>query len=710
MLINKILFGVILVFAGWQTFSFLKRRNEFGPWRTAAVLLLKFGWIAILMIILFMPLRSRSREETITPLKVVLDGTESYRMPGTSFRDRYSRSVDMLKGEPGEELSRRFDITFYQLTADGLEPFESIDRLRPPERDGVTPLNAALESLAAQESRTPILLFSDGLDTADGIPPKTVACPEGIGPVYAVEFPYRPRPRILFSSIRYETKIYRSALWNCDVEIIGWWDSPAQVELLYNGRVIGVEFLPLLEDPGEKVMSLRVTFSHHFENLGPGRITLRILPGPNVLMSPPFQAAVDILPPRVRKVWFITFNPGIDAVFWRRSLRSLPSVELVSTAVKNPVEADHRSWGYQESERGREYLRLEDMTDLDQYDLIMIHGPGPGYYPTLFWGSVAEYLESGGAVVHLSACGPTVSCGEGSFFLNPTTPLYEAEEDTDLGDWPFDLLNLLPVEITGRSSGSPEFNPSGFLPICRYNDDAVQVLLRHPTLKSARGAYPIFARIFSEKGVLTNWFALDTWRTALQPGGSEILRKLIHWIMDQTDPRSPSPVKVEPDNHWLATGREYEMKIYPYRDQGNLKEISADITGPGVKYISSRVTGYERSIEWVPAKDGDYTVRILDSAKDEVQSETYQSDGTWVEWAYPELDHDLFVHVLSATGGGLIDSGSFDIDQIDDTRIAYLDTGSFHNNKPVWDRWWIFSLLAASMLGEWAIRRKLGLA
>ena len=710
MLINKILLGAILVCAGWQTYSFLKRRNEFGLWKTVSVLLLKFGWITILMIILFLPLRSRSRVETITPLKIVLDGTQSYRLPGIASRDRYSQSVDMLKGELGEELSRRFDITFYQINADGLEPLESIDRLCPPERAGVTPLTAVLESLADHEPQTPILLFSDGLDTAEGIPPKTVACPEGIGPVYAVEFPYRPRPRILFSSIRYDTKIYRAALWNCDVEIIGWWDSPAQVELLCDGRVIGARFLPLLEDPGEKVMISQVTFSHHFNNLGPGRITLRILPGSNVLTSAPFQAAVDILPPRVRKVWFITFNPGIDTVFWRRSLRSLPSVELVSTAVKNSVEAEDRSWGYQETDSGREYLRLDDMTDLNQFDLIMIHGPGPGYYPPLFWGRVAEYLNSGGAVVHLSACGPTVSCGEGSFYMNQTSPLYEMEEDVDLGDWTFDLLDLLPAEITGRSTGSPEFNPSGFLPIRRYNEDAVQVLLQHPTLKSARGAYPIFARIFSEKGVLANWFALNTWRISLQPGGSEILRKLIHWIMDQTDSRSPSPIKVEPDNHWLATGREYEMKIYPYRDRENLKKLSADIQGPGVKYIRSRVSGYETSIEWVPFKDGHYTMRILDSEKDEVQSERYQSDGTWLEWAYPELDHDLFASVLSATGGGLIDSGSFDIDQINDTRIAHLDTGSFHDNEPVWDRWWLFSLLAASMLGEWAIRRKIGLA
>ena len=716
MLLHKLLLAAIICLAVWHTFSLLRRRKELGVWKLMASILLKYGWISILLIILFMPLRSRSEEEKASPLTLILDGTQSYRLPGTETRSRYARAIDLLKKGLWDDLSDRFHISAYQLTANGLDPFDSPGDLTVPEDAALTPLNSAMESLVQRDAKIPVLLFSDGLDTTKGIPPETVSFPEGTAPVYGVRFPYSPRERALFSAVRHDQAVWRGAPWKLEAELTGSWERPVTVELLLDGEVIDSQSVTPLEEKKEKGGRSTLSFEHCFKKLGTKKISLRITADPDILTSRPYETEIDILPIPARKVWFITCNPGTDAVFWRRSLRSLTSVELTSTTIYNLKAKEDELWAYQETERGREYLRIEDMPDFDQFDLVMLHGPfDPSVQP--FWRMLNKFNFAGGGCVNITGLTPWWTYTgygeteelEGNNYTKKGDYIFEMEEDLSIGNKPFNLVDLLPNEIVEGASKDLESNPSGFLPINLYKPEALEVILEHPTLKSAYGVYPLFMRKAKGKGFETDWCPLDTWRMAIQPGGADIHRKLVQWIMDQTAPQYSSPIDVRPADRWLAVENQYDLELIPYRDKANFKEIRPQIDGPEPRVIRADISDCETKIEWVPGAPGNYTMRILDKDGEKIQTETWQAGEHWLEWACPEMDEDKFASALEGTGGRLIEGSSFSVDDIlpPPHKLKEIPLAEM---EPLWDKWWLFTLLAALMLGEWATRRAAGLA
>lgn len=715
MLLHKLLMGAIICCAAWHTFSLLKRRKELGLWKLAAALLFKYVWIAILIIIICLPLRSRSNEETALPLTLILDGTQSYRLPGTEGQGRYALAVDWLKKGQWDNLSGRFDISAFQLTADGLDLFESPEDLTPPANAGRTPLNDAMESLQAQTCSTsgvdhgPVLLISDGLDTEKGLPPRVVSFPEETGPVYGIRFPYSPRSRALFSSVRHDQAVWRGAPWKLDIDLAGSWDQTVTVELTVDGEVIDSKPALPREENKEKNGRTTLSFEHRFKELGTKTISVRIIADPDSVTSMPYKAEVDVLPLPARKVWFITANPGIDAVFWKRSLRSLTSVELTSTTIFKLKAKGDELWAYQETERGREYLTLYDMPDLEQFDLVIMHGPGMGRKNQTLYERINEFLKEGGSLARVATIGPVHTYswlgdkpGNGELIL-------EMEEDISLGDKPFNIIDILPEEIGEGASRDLEFNPSGFIPIRLYKKEACEILLWHPTLKSAYGPYPLFKRKFDNKGIETSWYSLNIWRMAIQPGGADIHRKLVQWIMDQTHPQYTSPLAVKPENRILTAGTEYSMELIPYRNKDELKEIRAEIEGPEPNITRTAVYDYETKIDWIPRAPGTYTMRILDKDGKEIQTETLQADEHWLEWACPQMERDTFAATMEATGGKLIDASYFSVDDILLPSPAPEEV-SLAEMEPLWDKWWLFLLLAAFMLGEWGTRRATGLA
>lgn len=698
----KIILAAIIVLAARHILVLFGKRKELGPGKVLAIAALKAGWIAALLTIVLMPARPIGEREEKPRMILLLDGTESYRFPGADTPGRYARALEWLRRGAWEDLAARFDLSAYQLSGRGPARFESLEDISLPPEGGVTPLDSALETLVRAGAGAPIVLLSDGLDTSRGLPPRTFSPPPGGPPLYLVEFPYRPRERVLFTAIRHDRAAWRGAPWKIAAELAGSWRSPVEVELLAGGEVVESRRIPEARE-GEPARTT-IEFRRRFRTLGDKPVGLRIAAGPEAVIGREYRAAIDIRPLPARKVWFVTFARNVDSIFWRRTLRSLTSVELTSTTVYRPEARIGELWAYQETEEGRQYLAAEEMEELGRFDLVIVHGSPPVDPVHPFNRGLRRYLEGGGCSVRAAASPPWRPGRESG-----EEEVFAPAADPGLGDAPFNLAARLPGEIAPGASPDPRFNPAGFRAVEISRPEAVEVILSHPTLRSLHGPYPLFVRRAAGRGIVTDFFPLDTWRMAVGPGGADIHRRLVQWIMDQTAPQYPSPYHLTPPDRLLAAGLEYEFRLVSRRERARYRDPRPVIEGPAARIIAASSDGFEAAVRWIPETPGLYTLSVFNPDGEEIQREDFRVEGEWLEWAYPAADRSDLAAAVEAAGGGLIPAAAFNPED-----ILYVsgepEVVNLAATEPVWDRWWLFLILTACLLGEWAVRRGAGLA
>jgi hypothetical protein len=569
--------GAFMLVLTWRSL----RRGGRWPWR-AALLAMRALAVTVLLLVLLRPHRVIERRELIRQRLVVLaDASLSMDLP-SGMEDHSRRELLALRlgGAGGliDRLRSDFDLRFVEF-GDGVREAQPDLLSRPVHAapapssiGGRTDLRGALDAVRLEhggEALSGVLLLSDGMDTElpdDAARRRELLLPS-VQRLRAPVFAFCPAaPEALLdagiTSLRYSAIAFVRQPWEVTVEIVvvGRAEGILTV-LLRRGRNV-VQMRRVQLEPGRSTYS--VPFSFTPARAGETMLTVEVqpLPGETCVANNYAGLVLSVVRDRIR-VLHVAGRPSWDVRFLRRTLKQMPTVDLVSFFIlrdmlDDPGPPTRESYvnliPFPTDELFTRELRTFDVVIFQNFSYELFQ-PYPGAFVP-FLQNIHRHVRSDGAgFVMLGGDRSFDLAGYGMTPLAGILPtrLEGGAGEVDLTSFRAELTDLgtrhpitriEPAEDRNAAlwDAMPELHGCHVLPDLR---PGAVVLLEHPGIERGGRRLPIVAIAEVGQGRSMAVATDEVWRWAFEAAGAGLGNRLylrfwnntLRWLVHELEDR-----------------------------------------------------------------------------------------------------------------------------------------------------------------------------
>ncbi len=743
MQLAALLAGAALVFA-----AFTYRRMRPGPSGGAE----RYRWlpptlrtlaIAVLVLCLLQPALVLS---TVVPQEsfvgILIDDSGSMAMPDEDAAEDGTRGGavrEALSGEPGsllELLEQRFQVR--QLAfGRGTERIESGDQLRFARAD--SRIGEALVAASDELAGLPlagIVLLSDGADSAPaelgdallalkaaGTPVHSVGLGrEGLEKDVEVSRVVAPRRVLQGSTVEVEVTLSQTGFGGRSVNL----------EVEDDGRIVNVE--PVTFPRRSSAVTARVMFAASDSGAREFRFRVAEQPGEGLILNNERIALVEVTD-RKEKIFFFEGEPRDESKFLRRAVQFDENLHVVSMT----RQAANKFYGINFDEDTKRFdgfpTRRED---LFEYQGIILGSMEASFFTHDQMRMLVDFAaQRGGGVLLL---GSRRSFSEGGFAGTPVaelSPLVLYDVETPSGEARPELIHDLVLELTAQGRAHPatllrddraESNDLwSTLPRLSAYQRATEVKAGATALLSAETPMlrePLVALAHHRigRGRAIAFTPHDSWHWQMSADipledqtHERLWRQMLRWLVSYV----PDQVEVETDRDRFEPGSTVTLRAM-VRDAAfrevNRAQVTATIELP---------SGDEAFVplDWSVERDGEFVGTFVTGERGHYKVEVdATSEGELLgvatsRFTVDTLNEELFGaarrdsvlgRIADETGGR-----QYELDEmerlVEDLSVSREGT-TVREARDLWDMPILFLLLVALLGGEWAVRRRLGMA
>lgn len=672
------------------------------------------------------------------PFAIVVDVSGSMTMGGA--RSRLARSTGILAAgrEAIDDLAAKHRIEWYAFGKDAV-PVKGPGSLKGSAADGAaSDIRAALIDVARpdrDDRPSGILLLSDGADTSDGRDPRDTSWASDLDvPVNAIPITSSGRTRDLaITGVKVDKFAFSRSATPMVVEIkgIGIDEEEVEVSLWQSGSMVRHEKAILVGGEGEAKFSV--------QPIDTGRqvmtFTVPVPEGDEIPANNVAHAQFEVIRDKFR-ILHLAGRPSWDQRFLRETLEAWPRVDLVSFYVLRTP--------YQSSTLGSSGLALIPFpttqlfeNHLDEFDLVIMQDLEPSEVGLdSYLDEISKWVEGGGGLVvmgGLKTFGPSAMGKEPFSKILPVsllpagTPANRIAEETpfrleltEAGErHPLTYLDDRADRSEARWKSTPRLD--GMVKVARLTEGAI-TLACHPSIKVDDGPAPLIAVKDSGEGRSMTLMTDSTWRlrfTGPMQGGQvdtyeKFWRRTVSWMT--RDPQLDR-LRLEVSPSAVKTGEKVSIEIGLLDEAylpGKSEEVECRITWldpEGLEREDGKTLRLDENgrfrLDWRPVDQGPHTVTVT-APGDLEASDQFLARAPDVEDTHLEPDEGFLEEIAALTGGRYIDGDRPDLSNLARRSSATREALS-REDRSLWDRWWALALVLAVLLGEWMLRRKMGL-
>jgi uncharacterized membrane protein len=723
-------------------------RGEMRPGRKATLVALRaVSALAALFLLLEPAMQWLQTARVKNRLAILVDSSRSMRFPAEPGGPSRAEVAASFLGDHRSELEAlgdRATLEWHLFDRDVTPSDASALARGAPPRGGRTDLLGALKAVAAGSGSgrrlAGAVLISDGADNAqlaEGLTPAARSQLRDLGaPVTALAVG-RDAPKDLavervavddFAFVRNTLTV------EATLHARGFGREPVQVTLRREGQVVASASVTLEE--GKERYSVPLSFAPDTTGTFVFTVQAPVFPGEAVVDNNAKSFVLRVIRDRVR-VLLVAGRPSWDERFLRGLLKQDPNVDLISFFILRT--ATDRSGPQEElslipfpvNEIFGEQLRTFDAVIFVNFAYEPYRAMGiEGYLPRL-----RDYVRSGGGFAML---GGEQSFGEGRYGSTALADVLPVEPVEGLGLAEEDLRPRLTPEgrrhpvtslagLEGQSDAAwaalpalPLLNRTRALPA----ETGARVLLEAPSVPVLGRAAPVVAvREVGAGRTLavttdSSWF----WGyLAAEEGGNlrayqRFWNAALRWLV--RDP-SLTPLQVSPDRPAVEPGEAVGLSVQargPDWGPAAGAQVSAELVGEDGKVVArgqaaAGADGVAR-LELMPPGPGAYRIVATGPPPTSGAPPERTSSAVAVRASGPE-DADaaprpeLLKAVAEATGGGFATLPARGMPEVPLAEPEVVEVGR-RKDVPIWDRAAFLALLAASLAGEWVLRRRWG--
>ncbi len=724
-------------------------RGEPRPGRRAALLALRALSAAAALFLLAEPAVQLLQTARVkNRLAILVDTSRSMRFPvepGGPSRAEAAAAFLRAHRAALEALGDRATLEWHTFDRD-VAPADPAALARGAEpRGGRTDLLSALRAVGAGSASgrrlAGAVVISDGADNAalaDGLTPAArAALRELHAPVTAVAVG-RDAPKDLavervavddFAFVRNTLTV------EATLHARGFDGEPAQVTLRREGQVVASATVRL--EAGKERYVVPLSFAPDTTGTFVFTVQAPVFPGEAVVENNARSFVLRVIRDRVR-VLLVAGRPSWDERFLRGLLKQDPNVDLISFFILRT--ANDRSGPQDElslipfpvNEIFGDQLRISDAVIFDDFGWEPYRSFGmEAYLPR-----IRDYVRAGGA---FAMVGGEQSFGEGRYGGTPLADVLPVEVVDGLGMAEEEFRPRLTPEgrrhpVTGLAGGEAQSDAAWAalppLPLLNRTralppGSGAQVLLEAPSVPVMGRPAPVVAvREVGAGRTLavttdSSWF----WGflAAEKEGGNarayqRFWSNALRWLV--RDP-SLTPIQVSPDRPAVEPGEAVGLSIQARgADWGPAAgaPVTAELVGEDGKVVArgqaaAGADGVAR-LSLLPPGPGAYRVvatgpPAAPGAPPEQASSAVAVRASGPEDADAAPRPELLRAVAEATGGAFTALPSGGLPDVPLADPEVVEVGR-RKDVPIWDRAGFLLLLAASLAGEWILRRRWG--
>jgi uncharacterized membrane protein len=723
-------------------------RGELRPRRKAALLALRaVSAIAALFLLVEPAVQWLQTARVKNRLAILVDSSRSMRFPveaGGPSRAEAAASFLRDHRDELERLGERATLEWHLFDRD-VSPSDPSALARGVEpRGGRTDVLGALKAVAAGSGSgrrlAGAVLISDGTDNtqlADGLTPAARAQLRDLGaPVTALAVG-RDAPRDLavervavddFAFVRNTLTV------EATLHARGFGREPVQLTLRREGQVVASAAVEL--EPGKERYTVPLSFAPDTTGTFVFTVQAPVFPGEAATDNNARSFVLRVIRDRVR-VLLVAGRPSWDERFLRGLLKQDPNVDLISFFILRT--ASDRSGPQEElslipfpvSEIFGEQLRTFDAVIFVNFAYEPYRTMGiEGYLPRL-----RDYVRSGGGFAML---GGEQSFGEGHYGTTALAEVLPVDPLEGLGMAEEELRPRLtaegrrhPVTSLAGAAGPSDAAWSALPPLPLLNrtrslppESGARVLLEAPSVPVLGRPAPVVAvrEVGAGRTLAVATDASWFWGfVAAEEGGSlrayqRFWSAALRWLV--RDP-SLTPLQVAPDRPAVEPGEPVGLSVQvrgPDWGPAAGAPVSAELVGDDGKVVArgqaqAGPDGVAR-LELQPPGPGAYRIVAtgpppMPGAPPERSSSAVAVRASGPEDADAAPRPELMRALAEVTGGAFATLPSRGMPEVRLADPEVVEVGR-RKDVPIWDRLGFLLLLAASLAGEWILRRRWG--
>ena len=743
MQVAALLAGAALVFAA---FTYRRLRPGTGVGRA------RYRWlpptlrslaIAVLVLCLLQPALVLS---TVVPQEsfvgLLIDDSGSMAMPDEDAAQDGTRGGavrEALSGAPGsllQLLEERFQVR--QLAfGRGAERIESIDQLRFDRAD--SRIGAALIAASDELAGLPlsgVVLLSDGADSAPAELGDALLALKAAGtPVHAIGLGRQGLEKdIEVSRVVAPRRVLQGSTVEVEVTLsqTGFGGRSVNLEVEDDGRIVNVESVTFPRR--SSAVTARVTFAASDEGAREFRFRVADQPGEELTLNNERIALVEVTN-RKERIFFFEGEPRDESKFLRRAVQFDENLHVVSMT----RQAANKFYGINFDEDTKRFDGFPNRReDLFEYQGVILGSMEASFFTHDQMRMLVDFAaRRGGGVLLL---GSRRSFSEGGFAGTPIaelSPLVLYEVETASGQGRPELIHDLQLELTPQGGAHPatllrddrtesnELWPT--LPRLSAYQRATEVKAGATVLLRAESPMmrePLIALVHHRigRGRVIAFTPHDSWHWQMSADipledqtHERLWRQLLRWLVSYV----PDQVEVETDRDRFEPGSTVTLRAM-VRDAAfrevNRAQVTAAIELPSGDEV-------EVPLDWSVERDGEFVGTFAAGERGHYRVEVdARSEGELLGvaasgFAVDTLNEELFGaarrdsvlgRIARETGGrqyGLDEMDSL----VEDLSVSREGT-TVREARDLWDMPILFLLLVALLGGEWAVRRRLGLA
>ncbi len=699
--------------------------------------------IAVLVLCLLQPALVLS---TVVPREsfvgVLIDDSRSMAMPDEDAAGDGTRGGavrEALSGEPGsllQLLEERFQVR--QLAfGRGAERIESIDQLRFARAD--SRIGEALVSATDELAGLPlagVVLLSDGADSAPAELGDALLALKAAGtPVHAIGLGrQRLEKDIEVARVVAPRRVLRGATVEVEVTLgqTGFGGRTVNLEVEDDGRIVNVE--PVTFPRRSTAVTARVMFAASDEGAREFRFRVAGQPGEELTLNNERIALVEVTN-RKERIFFFEGEPRDESKFLRRAVRFDENLHLVSMT----RQAANKFYGINFDEDTKRFDGFPNRReDLFKYQGVILGSMEASFFTHDQMRMLVDFAaRRGGGVLLL---GSRRSFSEGGFAGTPIaelSPLVLQEVEPASGEGRPELIHDLQLALTPQGRSHPatllrddraESNELwSTLPRLSAYQRATEVKAGATALVKAespmvRDSLIAMAHHRIGRGRAIAFTPHDSWHWQMSADipledqtHERLWRQLLRWLVSYV----PDQVEVETDRDRFEPGSTVTLRAM-VRDAAfrevNRAQVTAAIELPSGAEV-------EVPLDWSVERDGEFVGAFVAGERGhyrvgvEARSEGELLGVAASRFTVDTLNEELFDaarrdsvlgRIARETGGRQVELDEME-SLVEDLAVSREGT-TVREARDLWDMPILFLLLVAFLGGEWAVRRRLGMA
>jgi uncharacterized membrane protein len=739
------LFAAAAVAAVWLAWRGLRHEPRLG--RRTALTLLRAATAVLALFLLAEPaIQLLQTARVKNRLAILLDTSRSMRFPaGSGGETRAQAAAAFLARHRGEleRLSERVNLEWYGFDRE-LSPADPAALARETRATGgKTDLLAALRSVAqgaggSGRKLAGALVISDGADNAalaEGLSPASRAELKSLGvPITAVAVGRGAPKDLAIERVAVEDFAFvrNTVTVEATVQARGFAGEEVRVVLRREGAVVASQVVKL--EAGRDRYTVKLSFAPDTTGAFVFTVAAPVLPGEAVAENNARSFVLRVIRDRVR-VLLVAGRPSWDERFLRGLLKQDPNVDLISFFI---LRTASDASGPQEELSLIPFPVGEIFGDqLRTFDAVIFVDFAYQPYRSLdierYLPALRDYVNAGGA---FAMVGGEQSFGEGRYGATALQDILPVDAVEGLGMRPEEQRPRLtaegrrhPVTSLVPGEGPNEAAWSALPPLQGLNltrslapATGARVLLEAPAALVQGGPAPVVAVREVGQGRTLAVATDSAWYwgfVAAEEGlGNRAYQRFwnnaLRWLV--RDP-SLTPLQVDPDRPAVEPGEPVGLSVAaraPDYGPAAGAEVRGQLVSEEGKVVASgrAVAGPDgvARMELLPPGPGAYKI-VASTDRPGGATET-ATGAVAVRAAGPEDADaaprpDLLRAVAEATAGNFAAIPGDGLPEVALTDPEVVEVGR-RKDVPIWDRWWYLVAIAATLSGEWMLRRRWG--